>query len=303
MRFRQAAVTAATICAFTLVVGPDLSAQQDFDAVQIDTIEVADGIYMLMGAGGNIGLSVGDDGAFVVDDQFAPLTDKIRAAISTVTSEEVKFVVNTHWHGDHTGGNEAFGTAGAMIVAHDNVRKRMNPQQFGEVMGNSEQAPDAALPVVTFSDEVTFYWNDEEIQVQHVKHAHTDGDSLIWFTGANVVHMGDNFFNATYPYIDVDSGGNVDGMIASAQHVLARIDSDTKIIPGHGVLGGAEDLRRFRDVLILARDRVGTMINDGMSLEEVIAALPMSDYDETWGGGFMSPDRFLTVVYRGLADE
>jgi cyclase len=136
-----------------------------------------------------------------------------------------------------------------------------------------------------------------------VKHAHTDGDSLIWFTGANVVHMGDNFFNATYPYIDVDSGGNVDGMIASAQHVLARIDSDTKIIPGHGVLGGAEDLRRFRDVLILARDRVGTMINDGMSLDEIIAALPMSDHDETWGGGFMSPDRFLTVVYRGLADE
>lgn len=303
MKLRQAAFTTATVCAFTIALAPNLSAQQDFDAVQINTIEVVDGVYMLMGAGGNIGLSVGADGAFVVDDQFAPLTDKIRAAIAAVTSAEVKFVVNTHWHGDHTGGNEAFGTAGAMIVAHDNVRKRMNPQQFGEVMGSSEQAPDAALPVVTFSDEVTFYWNDERIQVQHVKHAHTDGDSIIWFTGANVVHMGDNFFNGTYPYIDVDSGGNVDGMIASAQHVLALIDSDTKIIPGHGPLGAAEDLRRFRDVLVLARDRVGTMINDGMSLDEIIAAAPMSDYDAAYGGGFMSPDRFLTVVYRGLAGE
>ncbi len=304
MKLRRAALVVATT--FILAVGaviPDLFAQQDFDAVEIDTIEVADGVYMLMGAGGNIGLSVGDDGAFVVDDQFAPLTDKIRAAIAAVTDAEVKFVVNTHWHGDHTGGNEAFGSAGAMIVAHDNVRKRMNPEQFGEVMGSTEQAPPAALPVVTFSDEVTFYWNDEKIQVEHVRHAHTDGDALIWFTGANVVHMGDNFFNGVYPYIDVDSGGNVDGMLASARQVLARIDSDTKIIPGHGALAGAEELRRFRDVLTLARDRVGAMINDGMSLEEVIAALPMSDHDEAWGGGFMSPDRFLTVVYRSIAGE
>ncbi len=304
MKLRHAALTVVAI--LVLVFGavlPELSAQQDFDAVEITTIEVADGVYMLMGSGGNIGLSVGDDGAFVVDDQFAPLTDKIRAAIAAVTDAEVEFVVNTHWHGDHTGGNEAFGSAGAMIVAHDNVRRQMNPQQFGEVMGNSEQAPAAALPVVTFSDEVTFYWNDEKIHVEHVRHAHTDGDSIIWFAGANVVHMGDNFFNGFYPYIDVDSGGSIDGMLTTARHVLAQIDSDTKIIPGHGALAGAEDLRRFRDVLIVARDRVGAMINDGMSLEEVIAALPMSDHDEAWGGGFMSPDRFLTVVYRGIAGE
>ena len=304
MKFCQAALAAAITAVLTLTLAAwDLSAQQDFDGVKIDTIEVSDGVYMLMGAGGNIGLSVGDDGAFLVDDQFAPLTDKIRAAISAVTDRDVKFVVNTHWHGDHTGGNEAFGTAGTLIVAHDNVRRRMNPHQFGEVMGRSEQAPAAALPVVTFSDEVTFYWNDEKIQVEHVRQAHTDGDALIWFADANVVHMGDNFFNGSYPYIDVDSGGNVDGMLASARHVLARINSDTKIIPGHGALGDADDLRRFRDVLTLARDRVGAMVNDGRTLDEIITALPMSDYDDAWGGGFMSPDRFLTVVYRSIARE
>ncbi len=304
MKLRHAAAIVAMAFAFTLApFATELSAQQDFSAVEIETIEVADGVYMLMGAGGNIGLSVGEDGAFVIDDQFAPLNEKIRAAISAVSDTDVKFVVNTHWHGDHTGGNEAFGGGGAMIVAHDNVRKRMNPAQFGEVMGSSEQAPEAALPVVTFSYTATFYWNDETIHVEHVKRAHTDGDAIIWFKDANVLHMGDNFFNERYPYIDVDSGGHVDGMIATAQHVLARIDSDTKIIPGHGTLATGADLRRFRDVVVTARDRVGTMINDGMSLEEIIEARPMAEYDDTWGGGFMSPDRFLTVVYRGLAGE
>ncbi len=302
MKLRHAVVAVAIAFAFGSVA-TELSAQQDFSAVEIETIEVADGVYMLMGAGGNIGLSVGEDGAFVIDDQFAPLNEKIRAAIAAVSDTDVKFVVNTHWHGDHTGGNEAFGGGGAMIVAHDNVRKRMNPAQFGEVMGSSEQAPAAALPVVTFSSTATFYWNAETIRVEHVRRAHTDGDSIVWFKDANVVHMGDNFFNERYPYIDVDSGGHVDGMIATARRVLARIDSDTKIIPGHGTLATGADLRKFRDVVVMARDRVGTMINDGMSLEEIIAARPMAEYDDTWGGGFMSPDRFLTVVYRGLAGE
>ena len=188
------------------LVATPLAAQRDFSGVEIRTIPVADGVYMLMGSGGNIGLSVGEDGPFVVDDQFAGLTEKILAAIAAVSDGSVRFVLNTHWHGDHTGGNENLGKAGAMIVAHENVRKRMNPDEFLEVMERSQQAPPDALPVVTFSDAVTFYWNGEEIRAFHVEHAHTDGDAIIHFVNANVIHMGDTFFNGIFPFIDFASG-------------------------------------------------------------------------------------------------
>ena len=262
-------------------------AQQDMSDVQIETVRVADGIYMLVGQGGNIGLSTGDDGAFVIDDQFAPLTDKIQAAIATVTDEAVRFVLNTHWHGDHTGGNENFGKAGAMIVAHENVRRRLNPAEFRDVMGRTQQAPPDALPVVTFSDAVNLYWNGENIRVFHVEKAHTDGDAVIYFSNADVVHMGDNFFRGRYPFIDVDSGGGIDGMIAANDRVLTLVNSSAKIIPGHGALSTPDDLREYRNMLITVRDRVRTMLNDGMSVDDIVAAKPTSDLDAVWGTTLM----------------
>jgi glyoxylase-like metal-dependent hydrolase (beta-lactamase superfamily II) len=281
-----------------LFLAPPAFAQEtDWDAVEIETISVADGLYVLVGAGGNIGLSVGEDGAFLIDDQFAPLTDRIKAAVAAVTDQPVRFVLNTHWHGDHTGGNENLGEAGALIVAHENVRRRMNPAEFAEVVGRSEQAPAAALPVVTFNDRATFHWNGETIRGTHVKRAHTDGDVIVWFANANAVHMGDTFFVGRYPYIDVDSGGTIDGAIGAVQRVIDHVDSETKIIPGHGTVSGVEDLVAYRDMLRTVRDRVRTMINDGMTEEQVLAAAPTAAYDATLG---TNSERFVRAVYTSL---
>ena len=272
----------AAMCAAIVVV--PLAAQRDFSNVQVEATRVAGGVYMLTGAGGNIGLSVGQDGPFIVDDQFAPLTEKILAAIATVTEGSVRFVLNTHWHGDHTGGNENLGKAGAMIVAHENVRKRLNPAEFQEEMERSQQAPPDALPVVTFTDVVSFYWNGEKIKAFHVAHAHTDGDAIIHFANANVFHMGDTFFNGRFPFIDVGSGGNINGLIHAADQVLGMTNSDTQIIPGHGLLAKPADLRNYRDMLITLRDRIRTMINDGMTIDQIAAADPASELSGTWGG-------------------
>jgi len=283
------------------VVSVPLAAQQrDFSAIEIDAIRVAEGVYMLTGSGGNIGLSIGEDGPFVIDDQFAPLTEKIQAAIAELTSGAVRFVLNTHWHGDHTGGNENFGEAGAMIVAHENVRKRMNPEEFREVMGNTNQAPPDALPVVTFTDAVNMYWNGENIHVFHVDPAHTDGDAIVHFVNANAFHMGDTFFQGRYPFIDVNSGGNVNGVIHAADRVLSMVDSNTKIIPGHGALSGPEDLRDYRDMLITVRDRVRVMVNEGRSADEIVAAAPTADLNDVWGS---NPDGFVRNVALSLGAQ
>ncbi len=273
---------------------------------EITTVQVTDGIYMLVGPGGNVGVSVGDDGAFVIDDKFAPLTEKILAAIAAVTDQPVKFVVNTHWHGDHTGGNENLGKAGAMIVAHENVRARMNPEEFRDIVGNSNQAPPDALPVVTFTDAVNFYWNGDKIHVFHTEPGHTDGDSIVMFTEANVVHMGDNYFAGLYPFIDVDSGGSINGMIAAAATVLAHTDEATKIIPGHGDLSDSAGLSAYHDMLVTARERVQSMIDDGKSEDEVVAADPFAELHSDWGwpeGGFIDNERFMRLVYRGLTRD
>jgi cyclase len=288
-------VTAAAVA----LAGP-ARAQDDMRDVRIRTVAVAEGVYMLMGRGGNIGLSVGDDGAFVIDDQYAPLTERIKAAIAAVTNHEVRFVVNTHWHGDHTGGNENFGEAGAIIVAHENVRKRLNPAEFREVMGRTEQQPPAALPVITFTDAMTFHWNGDDIEVFHVEPAHTDGDAVIRFTDANVVHMGDLYFNGRYPFIDVESGGAIHGVIAAAERVLRLVDSGTKIIPGHGELSDPAGLRVYRDMLLAVRDRVQELINEGRTEDEVVAARPTRDFDATWGADSMEPERFVRLVYQGM---
>lgn len=284
-----------------LSVSPHAAARQMED-VEIETVPVADGIYMLVGQGGNIGVSVGDDGVILVDDQYAPLTDRIRAAIAEISDRPIRFVLNTHWHGDHTGGNENLGEAGALIVAHDNVRERMSTEQFIEFMDRRVPAsPDTALPVVTFNDAVTLHLNDEEIHAFHVDPAHTDGDSIVVFRKANAVHMGDIFFRGTYPFIDLSSGGSVDGMIAAAARVLEMTEPGTPIIPGHGPLGDRADLEAYHDMLRTIRDRVAAMVEEGKSLEEVIAAAPTAEFDAAMADGFIGPEQFLGIVYESLS--
>jgi glyoxylase-like metal-dependent hydrolase (beta-lactamase superfamily II) len=295
---RIAHSSAVLVAAVGLSLPASAIAQQTMDDVEIRSVYVANGVYMLQGRGGNIGLSVGEDGPFLVDDQFAPLTAKIQAAVAAVSEAPVRFVLNTHWHGDHTGGNENFGEAGAMIVAHENVRARLNPEEFRDVMGRTQQAPPEALPVVTFTDAVTFYWNGERIHALHVEHAHTDGDAVVFFTQAKVVHMGDVFFNGSFPFIDVESGGHVDGVIHAVSQVISMVDSDTQIIPGHGELADIDDLRAYRNMLMTVRDRVQLMINDGRSVDDVVMARPTANLDGEWTG---NAGRFVRAVYQGLS--
>lgn len=279
-------------------------AQRNFDSVQVRSAKLADGVFMLTGSGGNIGLSSGEDGIFIIDDQFAPLTDKIKAAIasSTGSAAPVRFVLNTHWHWDHTGGNENMGKAGAVIVAHENVRKRMSVENFNTFFKNTIPAsPAVALPVVTFTTDVTFHLNGEEIHIFHVDPAHTDGDAIVHFLKSNIVHMGDCFFNGFYPFIDVSSGGSVTGMIAAVDRVLAMINDQTKLIPGHGRLGTRSELKAFRDMLAGVRDNVAKLIAEGKTLDEAKAAKPSRSFDETWGKGFLSPDDFVAIVYASLS--
>ena len=276
-------------------------AQLDFSAVEIQTTEVAPGIYMLVGAGGNLGLSVGEDGAFLVDDQFAPLSGKIMAAIGELTDAPVEFLVNTHWHPDHTGGNEVFGTAGAVIVAHDNVRVRMSTEQFSEILNQTvPPSPDIALPIVTFNDELTFHYNGETIHAFHTGPAHTDGDVILHFADADVFHMGDNFFNGFYPFVDVGSNGDIDGVIAAGYRVLAMSDSDSRIIPGHGPLATRDDLRDWLRVVRDTRESIQSLVDQGMSEDEVVAANPTAEYDDSHGGGFMNPETYTRMMYMSL---
>jgi cyclase len=284
-----------------LVASPVLAQQQDFSGVEIKAEKIADGIYMLTGRGGNIGLSVGKSGTCLIDDQYAPLTDKILAAIRAITPEPIRFVVNTHWHGDHTGGNENMGKTGALLVAHENVRLRMSTEQFSATFDRkTPPSPEGALPVVTFTDAVTFHWNGDEIRVYHVPPAHTDGDAVVHFVKANVVHAGDVFFNGGYPFVDVSSGGRIDGVIAAAERVLAGIDERTRIIPGHGPVGTKADLQAYHDVLKTLRDRIAKLKVEGKSRDEVIAAKPTADHDAKWGTGFMKGDVFTGLAYDSL---
>ena len=269
--------------------------------VEIKTIPVRGGVSMLTGQGGNIGVSAGDDGVLLIDDQFAPLTDKIRAAVTRLSPDPIRFVVNTHWHGDHTGGNENLGKAGVLIVAHDNVRKRMSVEQFMAAFDKKVPAsPAVALPVVTFTEEVTFHLNDDDIHVIHVASAHTDGDSIIHFPGANAIHTGDVFFNGMYPFIDVGSGGSIDGMIAAAERCLALAGPETKIIPGHGPLADRAALAAYRDMLVDVRGAVMALVRAGQTREQVVAAKPSAKYDERWGAGFIPPERMVGQVFDSL---
>ncbi len=275
------------------------AAQSDrFDKVEIKTTRLTQNLYLLEGEGGNIGVSAGDDGVFVIDDQFAPLTARILAAIKAISGKPVRFLINTHWHFDHTGGNENFGKAGAVIVAQDNVKKRLSTKTAIEFF-KSAYGPTAAagLPVITFKDTVTFHLNGDEATAIHVPNAHTDGDSIIHFRAGNVVHMGDTYFNGLYPFIDTGTNGSVKGMIAAADRALAITDDTSKIIPGHGPLSNKAELKAYRDMLAKVYANVDAMVKARKTLAQVIAARPTKDYDAKWGNGFLKPDQFAEIVY------
>ncbi len=290
--------TSAAVLALAALASPAV-AQRDFSTVEIKATAVAPGIFMLEGAGGNIGLSTGPDGAFLIDDQFAPLSEKIKAAVAKASKESIKFVVNTHWHGDHTGGNDAFGRAGALIVAHDNVRKRLKEGLKGE-RGDTQPAPAAALPVITFSNEASFFWNGENIRVRHPAAAHTDGDAIVHFETANVVHMGDVYFNGNYPFIDLESGGGIDGYIAAQEGVLAIIDEETKIIPGHGPLSNRAELAATVDMLKSVRARIKALIDQGLTEDGVVKADPLKDFNPDWAWQFINGETMTRAAYRSL---
>jgi glyoxylase-like metal-dependent hydrolase (beta-lactamase superfamily II) len=291
------------LCGALLALAEPASAQDvDFEKVVIRTEPVAAGLHVLFGQGGNIAVSTGSDGPVLVDDQFAPLAPKIEAAVHALQDAPVRFVINTHWHFDHTGGNEPFGKSGALIVAHENVRRRMSTTQFIAAFGREfPPSPAGALPVVTFDDGVTLHWNGEEIAVEHVDPAHTDGDALVWFRKADAVHTGDTYVSGMFPFVDVSSGGSLAGVIRSAERVLAVAGPATTIIPGHGPLSNAAELRAWREMLIVARDRVTAALAGGTTLEAAQAERPFADLEPRYGQGFIDAERFLAVLWSDLS--
>jgi glyoxylase-like metal-dependent hydrolase (beta-lactamase superfamily II) len=279
-------------------LGMSLIAQErDFSKVEIKVQKVAGTVYMLQGAGGNIGVSVGEDGIVIVDDQFAPLAPKIKEALKGITDKPIKFILNTHYHGDHTGGNEVFGKD-APIIAHENVRRRL---QSGTTAGGRTvpPAPKGALPVVTFNDRVTVHVNGEDIRALHVPSGHTDGDSVIFFPQSRVVHMGDDFFNGIFPFIDIDNGGSVKGMAVSVEKILSQIGDDVKVIPGHGTLSDKAGLRAFLDMLKGTTAAVESAIKAGKTLDQIKQDRVLAPWD-SWGKGFITTDRFIETLYTDL---
>ncbi|MEO6198402.1 MAG: MBL fold metallo-hydrolase [Sphingomicrobium sp.] len=282
-----------------LYAAPAAAQEQDFSKVEIKIERVAPGVAVLFGAGGNIGLSYGADGNVLIDDQFAPLSAKILAAVKSIDPDAVKFVINTHWHGDHSGGNENLGKAGAVIVAHDNVRKRMSAEHLSKQFGTKPASPKDALPVVTFDDEVTFHLNGDVLRVIHVANAHTDGDSLVYWTGAKVMHMGDTFFNKiSLPFIDLESGGSIDGMIAAVRTGLTLAAADAVIVPGHGPVANRADLEAYLAMLVDVRAKVAAAKAAGTSLAAIKASRSAAPY--AIANGFIGPDDFVEAVYSSL---
>jgi cyclase len=289
---------AAALLTFT--VAPAASQQQDFSKVEIKVERLAPGVAVLFGAGGNIGLSYGEDGNVIVDDQFAPLTNKILASIRTLDPDPVRFVVNTHWHFDHTGGNENFGKGGSVIVAHRNVRERMSTTQFLSALNMKvDPSPKDALPVVTFEDGVTLHLNGDTLHVLHVANAHTDGDSLVHWQKADVLHMGDTFFHGvSFPFVDLSSGGSIDGLIGAVNRALAVAGTGTRIIPGHGPVATRGQLLAYRDMLVDIRGKVAAGIRAKRTLAQIQAAKPAARYGMP--DGFIKPDQFIEAVYISL---
>ena len=276
--------------------------QTDYSKVEIKATKISGNVYMLEGAGGNIGVSVGEDGILIVDDQFAPLADKIKAALKQLGEGKLKFVLNTHWHGDHTGGNQVFGPD-APIIAHDNVRKRMSTEQRSEFFKQTTPAsPKEALPVITFNESLSVHFNGEEIRVIHFPQGHTDGDSVIFFTKSNVVHMGDDFFANRFPFVDLESGGSVQGLIKNVADIIPKLPADVKLIPGHGPISTVDDLKAYYRMLVTTTEIVQQKMKAKKSLDQ-IKKEGLPDEWKSWGTGFIKTDLWLEIVYRSYSGQ
>ena len=281
----------------SLLASASALAQQDFSKVEVKALKLTDSTYMLSGAGGNIGLSVGDDAVFVIDSDFAPLAPKIKAAIARISAKPVQFVLNTHFHFDHSGGNDALGKDGALIVAHDNVRQRMSSTQLISFIGATQAASaKIALPVVTVPGDVKFHINGDEVHAFHVPRAHTDGDLIVHFKKSDVVHMGDVYFNGMYPFIDSSSGGTADGVIAAVDRVLALIGDNTRVIPGHGPIATKANLSAYRTMLATVTQRIKEHRRNGKTDDDIRAAQPAAEFKAALGGGFISSERFVLMM-------
>jgi glyoxylase-like metal-dependent hydrolase (beta-lactamase superfamily II) len=292
---RQLAVIAvlALTCSFAAPRAQNI----DFAAIELQTVKIADGLYVLMGgaAQGNIAVSVGSDGMFLVDSMYGPMHQKIIDALAKIGRQPIRYLVNTHLHGDHTGGNEAMARLGAVIISHENMRKRMAAPQ-------NNVPPSGALPVMTYNESLTLHVNGEEIYIYHPEPAHTDGDSIIYFRHANVMHVGDVPASLRYPNIGVNDGGSVDGMMTAARQVMKIANPDTKIIPGHlGPIVGFKEIQQQLEMFAAVRDRVSTAIRAGKTVEQVVASKPTADFDQGRMGGAITPDRFVTLVYTDLS--
>lgn len=284
-----------------LVLASNPAAAQRVKEGPVETTPLRGGIYMMaMGTAGNVGVSVGDDGAFIIDDQFAEMADRLKTAVGELTDKPIKYVLNTHWHGDHSGSNANFGRSGYTIVAHENVRARLSSVQYDlMVKTGTRPHPQEALPVITYSDRMTFYFNDDIIDVIHLPPGHTDGDSAFYFREANVLHSGDAFMNRGYPKIDVTSGGTIKGNIEAIDVMLGMIDDDTIVLPGHGPLADKVRMIAMRDMLVEARARVVELIDKGLSLKEIKDAKPLAPLDPKWSEGLLKGRAFTTLIYQG----
>jgi cyclase len=286
-----------------------MAQNQDFSKVQIKVTKVSGNVYMLEGAGGNIAASVGEDGIVIVDDQYAPLADKIAAALKAigVTDKPVRFVINTHYHGDHTGGNLAFATAGSTVIAQDNVRKRLETGgkagNGGTVSNEQKAAPPGALPIITFDHDVTVHLNGEDIRALHFPAGHTDGDAIVFFPKANVVHMGDDFVRYGYPFIDVNSGGSVQGMIAACEKVVAVLPADVKVIPGHGQLSNLDEVKDYIVMLKGTSAAVEAALKSGKTVAQMKKDKILAAWDKKYSGDFINSDGFIDTLYNSLTNQ
>jgi cyclase len=275
-------------------------AQEDYSKVEIKATKINGNVYMLEGAGGNIGVSVGPDGILIVDDQFAPLAEKIKAALKTLGDGKLKFILNTHWHGDHTGGNAPLGRE-APIIAHDNVRKRLSTEQRIDFFKMTvPPSPSEALPVITFDNSLSVHFNGEEIKAIHFPHGHTDGDSVIFFTKSNVVHLGDDFFAGRFPFVDLDSGGSVQGLVKNIGEIIPKIPAGAKLIPGHGPISTIDDLKAFHRMLIETTDVVRKKVAGKKTLAQIKTEGLPAEW-KSWGEGFVKTDQWIELIYNSLS--
>jgi glyoxylase-like metal-dependent hydrolase (beta-lactamase superfamily II) len=292
MRISSMALAVLAVC----LSGPAMAQRPDFDAVEIKTTKLADGLYELEGAGGNIGLSVGEDGVLMIDDEFAPLTPKIKAAIEAITDDPVRFLINTHHHGDHTGGNEQWGGMDAIIVAQDNVRERLKAQ----TMGDDPAFGAAALPVITIAEDATFHWNGDTISLHHIPHAHTDGDIILYFHKANLVHTGDVWRTVSYPRVDAPGGGSMKGIIDGLDYLISLGGPDTRYLPGHGVVSSRSDIVEVRDMMKVIWSRVADAKAAGKSLDDIKAMAVTSEYDGKWATEALPGSLIVEQIYSEL---